>query len=545
MWLQPDHKSSKIDVYESKIFVHTSAWPLDHRQEQSLAPELLSTISELNTAVTDLTTAVNTFDGSLLGLIPQSFAVVSAEAKLDIEILKATYIAKQSANFTTEESGSIVISDFQEDAHGPNCQLFVRNIPQQFVDHVVALFSVHDPVETKNYFPGMPSTTIMIAMPNKEIAAEAYNSLNGMTVGGQELVIEQYSDDMPSAAVRDAYIKNRRRLRRSIEGRRIIEEDEDEDVEDVGAIKAVKDHQRRSSPPLIFGLHRPLPINLSLDSPLNFDDLRRFYEPYRTNNPGKSTAFDDYTATPPESHLPSTGVGDFNLLQPKPISPGRAPKFLNRDEPEFTKFLKRSEPEFIKPPPGFGSLASAPSTHPLRSNPPLPIGHGKAYKIVHPPPGFGDQPPRIISPSPAFVLPAYTGENTVHGADVRDAAEPQQKTYSTVPWNGTVVPTGTAYYEAMQTKGMGSRWSSDSSSAYSQGSTTPRQGPVRPAQPIEPIGSGRGKEGRMYEFVDPAKELSYRHERNCLWCKEQRKKREENWTEKNERMEVWRASNGA
>lgn len=75
---------------------------------QDLAPQLLSTINELNTAVTGLTTAVNNFEGSLLGLLPQALAVVGAETKVDVTVLKATHIASQSSNFTADESTQVV-----------------------------------------------------------------------------------------------------------------------------------------------------------------------------------------------------------------------------------------------------------------------------------------------------------------------------------------------------------------------------------------------------------------------------------------------------
>lgn len=88
----------------------SSALPLESRQEQSLAPQLLTTINDLNTAVTDLTRAVNNFDGSLLGLLPQALAVVKTEAKLDLTILKATHITNKSASFSAAESTNIVNS---------------------------------------------------------------------------------------------------------------------------------------------------------------------------------------------------------------------------------------------------------------------------------------------------------------------------------------------------------------------------------------------------------------------------------------------------
>lgn len=86
----------------------SSALPLETRQEQNLAPQLLTTINDLNSAVTGLTTAVNNFDGSLLSLLPQALAVVKAEAKLDLTILKATHITEKSASFTADESANIV-----------------------------------------------------------------------------------------------------------------------------------------------------------------------------------------------------------------------------------------------------------------------------------------------------------------------------------------------------------------------------------------------------------------------------------------------------
>ncbi|KAF2633993.1 hypothetical protein BU25DRAFT_486969 [Macroventuria anomochaeta] len=82
--------------------------PVEPRQEQSLAPQFLTAINDLNTAVTGMTTAVNNFDGSLLGRLPQTLAIVKAETKLDVTILKATRIAQKSANFTAEESTNIV-----------------------------------------------------------------------------------------------------------------------------------------------------------------------------------------------------------------------------------------------------------------------------------------------------------------------------------------------------------------------------------------------------------------------------------------------------
>lgn len=77
---------------------------------QDLAPQLLTTVGELNTAVVGLTAAVNDFDGTFLGLLPQAFAVIAAETKVDFTILKATHITSQSSNFTAAESTQIVQS---------------------------------------------------------------------------------------------------------------------------------------------------------------------------------------------------------------------------------------------------------------------------------------------------------------------------------------------------------------------------------------------------------------------------------------------------
>lgn len=81
---------------------------LSREAPQDLAPQLLSQIKELNTAVTSLTAAVNNFDGSLLGLLPQALAVVATETKVDAITLKATYTANESSNFTAAESTEIV-----------------------------------------------------------------------------------------------------------------------------------------------------------------------------------------------------------------------------------------------------------------------------------------------------------------------------------------------------------------------------------------------------------------------------------------------------
>lgn len=78
------------------------------RRAADLATEVLSDISALNSSVAGLTAAVTAFDGSLLDVLPQSLAVIAAEAKLDGTILKTTATATASSNFTDAESTEVV-----------------------------------------------------------------------------------------------------------------------------------------------------------------------------------------------------------------------------------------------------------------------------------------------------------------------------------------------------------------------------------------------------------------------------------------------------
>lgn len=98
----------QFSLFFLSLLTVSSSLSIEPRQGQSLAPQLLTTINDLNTAVTGLTTAVNNFDGSLIGLLPQALEVVKAETELDATILKATSITEKSANFTAAESTSIV-----------------------------------------------------------------------------------------------------------------------------------------------------------------------------------------------------------------------------------------------------------------------------------------------------------------------------------------------------------------------------------------------------------------------------------------------------
>ncbi|KAF2178056.1 hypothetical protein K469DRAFT_696165 [Zopfia rhizophila CBS 207.26] len=77
-------------------------------RQQSRAADVLQQISELSTSVADLTAAVDDFDGSLLGLLPQSLKVIATETKLDATILKTTSTVKMSGNFTDAESTQVV-----------------------------------------------------------------------------------------------------------------------------------------------------------------------------------------------------------------------------------------------------------------------------------------------------------------------------------------------------------------------------------------------------------------------------------------------------
>lgn len=75
----------------------------------SLAPQVVEQIGVLNSSLAELTAAVNAFNGSLLNVIPQSLAVITAETSLDAATLKTTAITKLSSNFTEAESTSVVI----------------------------------------------------------------------------------------------------------------------------------------------------------------------------------------------------------------------------------------------------------------------------------------------------------------------------------------------------------------------------------------------------------------------------------------------------
>ncbi|KAF1960554.1 hypothetical protein CC80DRAFT_532203 [Byssothecium circinans] len=88
----------------------TTALPSLPLQERAtdLGPEVRAQIDVLNSSVIQLTSAVNAFDGTLLGWIPQSLAVVSASVKLDGTIVKTTQLAQASSNFTEAGSSSIV-----------------------------------------------------------------------------------------------------------------------------------------------------------------------------------------------------------------------------------------------------------------------------------------------------------------------------------------------------------------------------------------------------------------------------------------------------
>ncbi|CAI6337411.1 unnamed protein product [Periconia digitata] len=74
----------------------------------SLGAEVRSQIDVLNASVIELTAAVNAYDGSLLGVIPQSLAVISATAKVDGTTVKTAWLTQLSGNFTVDESQSVV-----------------------------------------------------------------------------------------------------------------------------------------------------------------------------------------------------------------------------------------------------------------------------------------------------------------------------------------------------------------------------------------------------------------------------------------------------
>jgi hypothetical protein len=97
-----------LSIFFLSLLSISYSLPIELQVSRSLAPQLLTTINQLNNVVAGLTTAVNNFDGSLLTLLPQALAVVQAEIKVDVTILKATHIAEKSSNFTTEESANVV-----------------------------------------------------------------------------------------------------------------------------------------------------------------------------------------------------------------------------------------------------------------------------------------------------------------------------------------------------------------------------------------------------------------------------------------------------
>lgn len=100
----------RLSSFVLALLPMTYARPLAPRQaSQSTAPQLLSTIKELTTNVKDLTTAVNNYEGSFLSLLPQAFAVVVANTKVDASTNKATeIITSQNPGYTADESKEIV-----------------------------------------------------------------------------------------------------------------------------------------------------------------------------------------------------------------------------------------------------------------------------------------------------------------------------------------------------------------------------------------------------------------------------------------------------
>jgi len=85
------------------------AAPLVPRQDsQNLAPQLIEQIRSLGAATKQLTTAVNNYDGSLFGVLPQGIAVISAEKKVDSLTLEATETAQESSKFVASDSTEVV-----------------------------------------------------------------------------------------------------------------------------------------------------------------------------------------------------------------------------------------------------------------------------------------------------------------------------------------------------------------------------------------------------------------------------------------------------
>jgi hypothetical protein len=91
------------------VIAISHAAPLAPRQySQNLAPQLIEQIRSLGAATKQLTTAVNNYDGSLFGVLPQGIAVISAEKKVDGLTLEATDTAQESSKFVASDSTEVV-----------------------------------------------------------------------------------------------------------------------------------------------------------------------------------------------------------------------------------------------------------------------------------------------------------------------------------------------------------------------------------------------------------------------------------------------------
>ena len=58
----------------------------------------------------ELTTAVENFDGTLLGILPESLQLLASDGKVYVATKETTAVVESSSNFTMDESLSIVES---------------------------------------------------------------------------------------------------------------------------------------------------------------------------------------------------------------------------------------------------------------------------------------------------------------------------------------------------------------------------------------------------------------------------------------------------
>jgi hypothetical protein len=105
----PSTVNMRFAILALPLIAAVSALPaIPQVQVTNLAPKVLKEVAELGKELTELTNAVNKFDGSKLGFIPQLLGVAGKETKVSNTVKKTTYLTKKSSNFTAAESTQIV-----------------------------------------------------------------------------------------------------------------------------------------------------------------------------------------------------------------------------------------------------------------------------------------------------------------------------------------------------------------------------------------------------------------------------------------------------